>query len=236
MMDGIKGLLGKRMKYLIIMIGLLAAGVCGISLGLDVWQEWRTPPEQIVGEAMMYAVEAPMYSYSSEAVRIANGEEQRISCLNGQKNGENVHLSGSVDVIDSQVDVYQIGDTFYRQDLVTGNWMVMTGQNMEATEHLLQEINPLGCLIVNANAEVTELGKETINNVRCRKFQVRSSGERTFLTSVWNEFYYTLWIDKQHRLQQLEVIAGDHEHQSEQIKLHVLFNWDTAVEEIQAPV
>lgn len=235
-MDGIKRLLGGKIKYLLLAILIFAVGICGVSLGREAWKEWRTPPEQIVGEALMYAVEAPMYRYNSEASRVIDGQEQVISRLEGQKNGENVHLFGSVDVVDSQVDVYQIGDTFYRQDLVSGSWMAMTGQNAEATERLLQEINPLGCLILNANAEVIELDKEKVNGVKCRKFQVRSSGESTFLTSVWNEFYYTVWIDRQHRLQQAEIIAGDHETRSEQLKLDVVFDWEATVEEIQAPV
>lgn len=102
-MEGIRGLVGKRVKYLLLVILLLAAGACGISLGMEAWQEWRTPPEQIVGEALMYAVEAPAYSYSSEAVRITDGEEKVISRLTGQKNGENIHLAGTVDVVDSTV-------------------------------------------------------------------------------------------------------------------------------------
>ncbi len=235
-MDFMRSLLGGRVKYLLLLILLIAVGACGVSLGMDVWQEWNTPPEQIVGEALMYAAEAPMCSYTSVAERIVDGEETVISRLAGQKNGANVHLFGSVDVLDSQVDVYQIGDTFYRQDIVSGSWMQMAGQNLEATEHLMQEIDPLGCLILHANAEVIELEKERVNNVKCRKFQVRSSGEDTFLTSVWNEFYYTVWIDKQHRLQRAEIIAGDHDHKTEQLKLDVLFDWNTQVEELKAPV
>lgn len=112
----------------------------------------------------------------------------------------------------------------------------MSGYDAEATERLLQEIDPLGCLVYDANAEVTELEKERVQNMKCRKFQVRSSGESTFLTSVWSEFYYTLWVDKARRLQQVEVIAGDHENSEEQLKLQVVFDWNTPVEEIHAPV
>ena len=134
------------------------------------------------------------------------------------------------------MDVYQIEDNFYRQDIVNGSWMRMEGQNAEATERLLQEINPLGCLMYNAAAEITELDKEKVEGVRCRKFQVRASGDNTFLASVWNEFYYTVWIDKQHRLQQAEVIASHQEGSAEQLKLEVQFDWETPVEEIKAPV
>ncbi len=56
-----------------------------MSAGLDVWTEWRTPPEQIVGEALMYAVEAPSYSYTSETSRVLDGQTQVISRLQGQK-------------------------------------------------------------------------------------------------------------------------------------------------------
>lgn len=227
---------GGRIKYVLLAIVLLAVGVCGVSVGQEAWQEWRTPPEQIVGEAFMYAVEAPMYCYTSQASRMTDGETEVISNLQGQKNGENVHLYGTVDIVGSGVDIYQIGDTFYRQDIVSGAWLKQEGYNQEATVRLLQEINPLSCLTYNATAEVTDLGKEKVNGVKCRKFQVRASGEDTFLTSAWNEFYYTVWIDKRRQLQQAEVIAGDHENRTDQLKLELHFDWDTPVEEITAPV
>lgn len=231
-----KGQWSERLKYLLLVVILLFIAVCGVSAGMDYWKEWRTPPEQVVGEALMYSVEAPTYRYVSRATRVTDGQEQIISNLQGQKNGANVHLFGTVDAIDSQVDVYQIEDDFYRQDIVNGNWMRMEGHNAEATERLLQEINPLGCLLYNATAEITELDKEKVDGEKCRKFQVRATGDSTFLTSVWNEFYYTMWVDKQHRLQQVEVIAGNHEGSSEQLKLEVQFDWETPVEEITAPV
>ena len=37
-------------------------------------------------------------------------------------------------------------------------------------------------------------------------------------------------------LQKAEIIAGDHEQQTEQLKLTVVFDWNTSVEEIKAPV
>ena len=231
-----KSWLGGHIKYALLVMILLFIGACGISAGMEYWKEWRTPPEQVVGEALMYSVEAPSYSYISRVTRVTDGQEQVISSLQGQKNGANVHLFGTVDVVDSQVDVYQIEDNFYRQDIVNGNWMRMEGQNAEATERLLQEINPLGCLMYNAAAEITELDKEKVEGVRCRKFQVRASGDNTFLASVWNEFYYTVWIDKQHRLQQAEVIASHQEGSAEQLKLEVQFDWETPVDEIKAPV
>ena len=231
-----KSWLGGHIKYALLVMILLFIGACGISAGMEYWKEWRTPPEQVVGEALMYSVEAPSYSYISRVTRVTDGQEQVISSLQGQKNGANVHLFGTVDVVDSQVDVYQIEDNFYRQDIVNGSWMRMEGQNAEATERLLQEINPLGCLLYNAAAEITELDKEKVEGVRCRKFQVRASGDNTFLASVWNEFYYTVWIDKQHRLQQVEVIASHQDGSAEQLKLEVQFDWETPVEEIKAPV
>jgi hypothetical protein len=65
---------------------------------------------------------------------------------------------------------------------------------------------------------------------------VQSNGESTFLTSVWKEFYYTVWIDKKHRLQQVELIADNHEDSLEQLHLTIQFAWDTKVDPIEAPI
>ena len=227
---------GGKIRFVLLLVILFAAGVCGVSVGMEVWREWNTPPEQRVAEALHYAVEAPVYCYTSEAMRVTDGTEQVITRLNGERSGDNVHLYGSADVLDTEIDIYQIGDTFYRKDIVNGQWMKMIGQNLEATEYLIQEINPLGCLSISDSAQVTAQGKEKVNGVSCKKYQVLHTGESTFLTSVWNRFYYTVWIDKKHRLHQVEVIADDHENSTEQLRLTVQFDWDRAVDEIKAPV
>ena len=69
-MDFLQSVFGGRVKYFFLAILIFVVGACGVSAGLDVWTEWRTPPEQIVGEALMYAVEAPSYSYTSETSRV----------------------------------------------------------------------------------------------------------------------------------------------------------------------
>lgn len=227
---------GGKIRFLLLLVVLFAAGVCGVSTGIDLWTEWKTPPFDRVKEAMLYATKASSYRYTSEAVRISNGKEQVITKLCGEKYGDAVHLYGTADIINTEINVYQIGDTFYRKDIVSDAWMVMTGQDIEATEYLMQEINPLGCFVLADGANVTELGKEKLDGITCKKYQVQSSGESTFLTSVWREFYYTVWLDKQHRLKQVEIIADDHEQNAEQLRLVVLFDWDGQVTEINAPV
>ena len=235
-MHVLKEWFGGRVRIVLLLMILFAVGVCGASIGVDLWQEWRTPPEVRVTEALQNAMAAPTYCYTGEAVRVHEGKEQVITRLKGEKNGEAVHLYGTVDVLDTELDVYQISDNFYRKDIVSGQWMKMTGQNLEATEYLMQEINPLGCLVTNDTAQVTELGKEKLNGATCKKYQMQYSGENTFLTSVWKEFYYTVWLDKKHRLQQVEIIADDHENSAEQLRLMIQFDWNAEVSEIKAPV
>ena len=227
---------GGRIQWLVGLIVLFAIIVCGIYMGLHVWQEYRTPPEERVAEALHYAVNATEYTYVSEAVRIHDGVEQVITHLKGEKSGDNVHLYGMAEVLNTEINIYQIGDTFYRQDVVSGQWQQMIGQNLEATQYLIQEIHPLGCLNMQDTFQVVAQGKEKANGVSCKKYQVQSNGESTFLTSVWKEFYYTVWIDKKHRLQQVELIADDHEDSLEQLHLTIQFDWDTNVEPIEAPI
>ena len=228
--------LGRKMRLAVLLVVLFAVCVCSVSIGMDYWREWHTPPQQRVEEALMYALEAPMYCYTSEAVRIHESDMQVITRLAGEKHGENVHLYGTADVLDTEIDVYQIGDCFYRKDIVNDCWMQMTGQNLEATVYLMQEIDPLRCLVLKETMQVTALGKEKVNGMRCYKYQVQSSGTNTFLTSAWNEYYYTVWLDKKHCLQKVEVIADNHESSTEQLRLTVQFDWKAEVPEIKAPI
>ena len=58
-MDFLQSVFGGRVKYFFLAILIFVVGACGVSVGLDAWTEGATPPEQVVGEALMYAVEAP---------------------------------------------------------------------------------------------------------------------------------------------------------------------------------
>jgi len=110
------------------------------------------------------------------------------------------------------------------------------GYDEEATEVLLQEIDPLSNFGLENEYSAEYLGKEKINGVRCKKYQIYTSKEGSYLSSLWAEYYYTLWIDRKGTVQQAEMIASDHENKPEQLKMTVQFDWFSPVEDILAPV
>lgn len=222
-----------RFAVIVIVLGLLGLAVVS---GISMWQEAKIPPEEIVIRAVTETLEAPSYHYYSEAKRIVDGQEETLSKINGEKNQGNTHLIGQIPVIDSEVEIYQVNDNFYRQDLVTKQWLIVEGHNEEATERLIQEIDPLGNFTFEGQIQVEYLGKEKINGVRCKKYQMQSFQEGSYLSSQWQEYYYTLWVDRDGLLQQAEVIAADHENKTEQMQLTVRFDWKAPVSEITAPV
>lgn len=222
-------------RWIAIAAGLALLGF-GISTGISMWQEYQTPPEEVVMAAMEKTMAASQYQYTSESIRVVDGKEELLSKLNGQKNQGNTHLAGSIPIVNSEIEVYQIGDTFYRQDIATQRWLVVSGYDEEATEVLIQEIDPLSNFYFQNECSAEYMGKEKINGVRCRKYQVYTAQEGSYLSALWEEYYYTLWIDKKGDLQQVEMIAADHENKAEQLKLTVQFDWLSPVEEITAPI
>lgn len=235
-MDRLQEWFDGKIRLGLLLLCLFSVCVCAVRLGTSVWNDWNTPPKQRVNEAVYAALTSTEYSYSSEAVRISETGEEVLTRLTGERNGDNVHLYGKAEALNTEIDLYQIGSSFYRRDIVNGDWMQMLGQELVATEYLIQEINPLGCLKISDNTQVIVKGKEKVNGIRCKKYHVQSSGETTFLTSEWSEFYYTMWIDKKNRLHQVEMIADDHEENTEQLCLKIRFDWDAKVGTIQAPV
>jgi len=222
-------------RWLLLLLGILLLAF-GISVGISCWHDYRLPPEEVVRTALEKTLSMEEYQYSSQSVRVLDGKEEVLSLLNGQKKNGNTHLAGQMPIVNSEIEVYQIADTFYRQDIATGQWLIVKGYDEEATEVLLQEIDPLSNFGLENEYSAEYLGKEKINGVRCKKYQIYTSKEGSYLSSLWAEYYYTLWIDRKGTVQQAEMIASDHENKPEQLKMTVQFDWFSPVEDILAPV
>lgn len=222
-------------KWIFLLIGLLVLAF-GVSVGIHLWQDYHLPPEEVVKSALEKTLNMEEYQYTSQSVRVLNGSEEVLSLLNGQKKNGNTHLAGQMPIVNSEIEVYQIADTFYRQDIATGKWLIVKGYDEEATEVLLQEIDPLSNFYLENEYSAEYLGKEKIDGVRCKKYQIYMSKEGSYLSSLWAEYYYTLWIDRKGTIQQVEMIACDHENKPEQLKMTVQFDWFSPIEEISAPV
>ncbi len=229
---------GRQSKWLRYCLrGVAIFVVLGLVIsGLSIYREYSRPPEEVVVRALEHTLTSPSYIFHSESSRTIEGQTEKLCEVWGEKNSESTHLVGTVDIVDSKFEIYQIKNRFYRQDAISKEWLVINEVSEEATEKLLQEIDPLAVFRFDQQIEAEYLGKEKIGNTNCRKYHIMAYCENAYLNLDWHEFFYTLWVDKDGYLRQAEIIATNKEREDQKLQMTVQFEQSASYLEIEPPV
>ncbi len=116
--------------------------------------------------------------------------------ISGEKDDTgNLHAWGKM--MDSAFEIYQIGLTHYRYNGADGRWIVQYDSPIPDNALLLMEINPL----INFQGDVlqnsTFLGRERIGRRKYYKYTLLPGAFDHIAGAYYNNFIYTLWIDKE---------------------------------------
>jgi len=204
---------------IILLIIVLAGGGYGVYRGLN-----SVPPEEAVSTAIDNTLNADSYRYEAVSKKLVNGEEDLLSEVIGEKSNGNVHFTGKLHVVNSDFEIYQVADKLYRKDVFSKDWLVVEDINVEATERLIQEINPLGTFAFSEPIIAEYVGKEKVNDKKCRKYEVMAETENKYLHTLWKDFTYTVWVDKSGLLSKAEINAVNKQHENHQLIMSVEFS------------
>lgn len=167
--------------------------------GMIIFLSSPAPPEDLINKAFENTLKAETYRYEAVTKRIKDKQEEVLTQVSGKKQGENVHFYGKVDIVNADLEVYRINNKLYRKDYFSKDWLVIEGVKAESTENLMQEINPLSLLEFKGEIEAEDLGKEKVNNIKCRKYQVTANWSNAYLQSLWENFNYLIWVDTKNK-------------------------------------
>lgn len=208
-------------KWLLIILLILAfaGGGYGVYRVLN-----SVPPEEAVSTAIENTLNAESYRYQAVSKKVIDGNEELLSEVVGEKSNGNVHLKGKLHVVNSDFEIYQVADKLYRKDEFSKDWLVVEDTNLEATEKLVQEINPLGIFRFSEPLVAHYVGKEEINGKKCRKYEVMAETENKYLLVLWRDFTYTVWIDKSGLLTKAEINAVNKQHDNQRLIMSVVFS------------
>lgn len=177
----------------------------------------RLPPDEAVKKALTASSGAETYSYQVTAARSIKGEEQLISDIKGNKGLNGIHLAGSLPIVNAEVEIYQIGETMYRKDSFSHDWLMVPQRSKPGLEQLISELNPLASFYFNDNFDARYVGQEKVSGKKCRVYEVMTRGENKFMELYWQEFKYKLWIDKNNEYIVKAQIIAEHRDDSQHI-------------------
>jgi len=217
-----------------------AAVILGIILVLGnmfLYDELTKPvPEEAVLQGLNKSLNAQNYRYQAVAKRKLDGQETVISEIWGEKSQQGVHLKGNLPIINAEVEIYQIGDQMYRRDPLTQGWLVVANRGKASLEQLVAELNPLNAFNFTGDISVRYCGKDKVDSVPCRVYEVMTKGENEYLELYWQDFNYRLWVDrKDGYLRKAEISAEHRDNSLHTLTVSITFSDYNKPIEIKAP-
>lgn len=222
-------------RILLLAVLTIFVSIAGWSLW-DIWHDYHVPAEEVVNSAVIKTLSAENYQFKAQAVRETDGVRKEICIITGEIEGENAHLSGNITLVDGEFELYQIGDKYYRRDSADGKWLVVEDMGRESARKLIAEISPFDFLKLEAPFEVEYLGKEIVNEEKCRKFQVMNYVTNEYLTYDWQEIFLTLWINKRGYIIEAQIRAQESDEPTKELELNLSFSFDKDLPLITAPL
>lgn len=212
---------GINLKWVLVLVLVLILAVGGVGV-------YRTYygllPEEVVNNAITNTLNADSYRYKAISTKYVDNKEELLSEVVGERSNGNVHFTGKLHVVNSDFEIYQVADKLYRKDAFSKDWLVVEEINVEATEKLIQEINPLGTFAFSEPIIAQYVGKEEVNGKRCKKYEVMAETENKYLLVLWKDFTYTLWIDKSGLLTKAEINAVNKQIDNHRLTMSVEFS------------
>ncbi|NPV92548.1 MAG: hypothetical protein HPY50_17420 [Firmicutes bacterium] len=181
-------------KWLLLALVLAAAAV---GIGLYFWRFQPAsmfPAGELVEKSIRGTIDKASYRYTLVATLEVDGRIQTWSDITGEKSGPDVHLIGKI--INTPIEMYQIGSTAYNRDPFTNKWFTVEGYNLNEQSILMMEVNPLSNLNFKSVVEAEYAGREKVKGRDCWVVNCRPDLDNQLLEVLWQGFSYQLWIDR----------------------------------------
>ncbi|MGI6649131.1 MAG: hypothetical protein ACOX5W_08750 [Bacillota bacterium] len=153
------------------------------------------PPVDLINKALDQAYEASSYRYTMVSQFITEGQPQIWSDVTGEKaNHHDLHLSGTM--LNTPIEMYQVGDTSYNRDPFTNRWYAVQGYDLTRQELLMTEVNPLANFNFKEIFEARYNGQEEVRHWDCWVVECTADLENQLLEVLWQDFQFKFWIDQ----------------------------------------
>jgi len=198
----------------------------------------KLPPQEAIKQSLLNTMYAPSYRFEVTATRVIEGEETLLSALKGEKCLQDTYLQGTIPLINSEVEIYHLGDTLYRRDPFTKGWVVVPTEGRVGIEQLISELNPLGAFnFPEENMEARYVGAKKVHGKRCRVYEIMTRGENKYLQLFWRDFKYILWVDRNDGyIRQAQIYAEHRDDSQYGLKVQVFFTDYNEQIELKPPI
>lgn len=230
---------GKLFYTLLLLLLLLISTVAAFFLR-DYFAAIHVPPETRVNQGIVNSVNAESYRFTLTSKLTVSGQERLFSVIQGEKSKDNAyHIQGTI--LGTAVNMYQMGDTTYRQDPIDQKWTVIEKTNMEKESLLLSELNPISNFYFNEIGPITPLEKENGNKDEKKlgmKYAITPELANHWLEAYFTDMSYEIYVSKKepYYLEKAIISAASKSNKENRLTMEITFSDFNAPITITQPV
>ena len=218
-----------RTPVAIILISILA-------LAGKAYHEWvnLVIPEELLPQAIERTISVDSYRYQVALQLRINGENRLLSHVRGERQHNQFHLQG--EIAGQEVDVIYVNNRIYLKDAISGRWIVNHGGNIFQQDLFMIEVNPIASLKYESLSNINYLGIER-GRIDAYVIEYTPVVTNQMLTTYWQDFRYTVWIDRRsNMIFKLEIFADHRDASHNGLHMQLLLYDFNERFDIQAPV
>lgn len=166
----------------------------------------KLPPAELCAVAIDDLLALDSLSFHTETSLTLNDESVKLGELDGEINGDDLHVWG--EVLGSSLNIFQIGETTYRQDTLTEQWLETDDGELLTNQSLLDEANPRAFFQLAGLQNAAEAEPESIDEEKCWKLTFTPQTESGYYEKYFDTLSCTLWLTMDDcRIRQAEINA-----------------------------
>jgi len=182
----------------IIVLVVLIGGILGFVL-------YRPDPVKLVQEGIDKLSKASSFRYTLTQQQWVEGQERKLTQINGEKSGARVRVWGTL--VGTDVEMIRTENAFYTRDPFTKHWIRFPSSS-PYQEVFLAELDPLSSLQFKELGEVVLTGQEKVDGKRAWVVQLKPSVNNPIMELSWTDFTYTLYITRKDKeIVKAEIVA-----------------------------
>lgn len=167
----------------------------------------KLPPGELCAVAVEELLALDSLSFHTETELLLNDESVKLGKLDGEINGADIHVWG--EVLGSALNIYQLGNTTYRQDTITEQWLTTDDKELLNNESLLYDADPRAFFDLAAISDAAEQEAEDIDEEKCWKLTFTPKTQSGYYEKYFDSLTCTLWLTMDDcRIRQAEINAA----------------------------
>lgn len=188
----------KMALRVVLILVVLALLIGGGRYAFIQWRDSRVDTEQLLKDSLAAIVEIGSYRFSVHSQLLLNNYTTAETIISGERDSEgNLHVWGQI--MSTNVDIYQIGDTHYRYHPANKDWTILEQSPLPDNALLLMEIDPLSNFNFEDQITVDYLGYERTHGKTLYRFALQPTGDFHRAAEFFTDFAFEVAIDRETR-------------------------------------